>query len=422
MSNRCHLRQTFAEGLRATIIALFLVALAAAVQHPAAQAASKYAAIVVDQNTGRILYSRNADAHRYPASLTKIMTLYLLFDRMKAGTISLGTRLKVSGYAAGKPPSKVGLKPGQTIRVADAIGALVTKSANDVAAVVAENLGGSEAKFARIMTRQAARLGMTRTRFRNASGLPNKEQVTTARDMATLSRRIRVDFPEYFAYFRTKYFKYRGRRYRNHNRLLFTYKGTEGIKTGYTRASGFNLAASVRRGNKHLVAVVMGGKSAKSRNRHIAYLLNKSWRRASSHRRAARRLKNVPLPARNPLNRVPLPVPAPKPALTASLPPAREAGPDAPASAVAATPQRHGDYHVQVGAYSSQREAIEQLNEVRSRAGKVVAGYDPITMPLPKPKRYLFRARFAGFSEDAARRTCSKLIARKIPCIVMRAE
>ncbi len=401
-----------------------------------AAAAPRYASIVVDHHTGRVLYARNADASRYPASLTKIMTLYMLFGELEAERVTLKTRLKVSKWAAKRPPSKLGLKPGQTISVSDAIRALVTKSANDVASVVAENLGGSEAKFARMMTQQARALGMKRTTFRNASGLPDSKQVTTARDMAILSRRIMQDYPKHYAYFRLKSFRYKGRRHRNHNRLLFSYKGTDGIKTGYTRASGFNLAASVKRGRKHLVAVVMGGKSSKSRNAHMRSLLTKALPRAVAYVAPKR---PMPLPTRNPLGYRPVAVvaalpPAPRPAAVAQPAPSRFAGPAGTVldvrdpqhmlhGGVARPPTRlQGGFHVQVGAYSSHREALHQLDAVRAKAGSVLDGYRPLTMPLPNPSRYLFRARFAGFDEAAARNTCRHLKRKAIKCVVMRAE
>ena len=240
---------------------------------PSAHAAAKFAAITVDAKTGRIIFARNADSLRYPASLTKIMTLYVLFQDLEAGRLTIDSRLRVSRHAASMQPSKLGLKPGSTIKVRDAIKALVTKSANDVAATVAENLAGSEAAFARRMTSTARALGMTRTTFANASGLPNRRQRTTARDMATLGLRIQKDFPQYYSYFRTRAFTYKGRRYGNHNRLLGRFKGVDGIKTGYTRASGFNLTSSVRRKGRHVIGVVMGAKSGRSRNRYMAGIL-----------------------------------------------------------------------------------------------------------------------------------------------------
>ncbi len=238
------------------------------------------AVILVDARTGKVLYAKDADARRYPASITKVMTIYLLFRELKAGRISLNTRLKVSRRASLKPPSKLWLKPGQTITVDQAIRALAVKSANDVAAVVAENLAGSEAAFAQRMTAMARALGMTRTTFRNASGLPNPPNVSTARDLATLSLRLMRDFPVYYRkYFGLRRFTWRGRRHLNHNRLLGRVRGMDGIKTGYTRAAGSNLAASVRRGGKRVVAVVLGAPSSRWRNAYMARLLNGAFRR-----------------------------------------------------------------------------------------------------------------------------------------------
>ena len=241
--------------------------------------ARQFAALAIDAQTGRTLYARNADARCYPASLTKIMTLYILFEELRAGRVNYGTRMRVSRHASNQAPSKLGLRPGQTIRVIDAIKALVTKSANDVAVVVAEHISKTERRFARRMTRTARRLGMKRTRFRNASGLPDRRQVTTARDMARLGRRIERDFPKYYAFFRTRSFVWKGRRYSNHNRLLGRYRGVDGIKTGYTRSSGFNLVSSVRRNNRHLVAVVLGGRTGRERDRYMVRLLDKTMPR-----------------------------------------------------------------------------------------------------------------------------------------------
>ncbi len=243
-------------------------------------------AMVVDGNTGKILYSSNPDEPRYPASITKVMTLYLLFEQLKAGRIKLDTQLQVSANAAAQAPSKLGLEPGSTISVKDTIYALVTKSANDCAVVVAENLAGSEEEFARIMTTRARSLGMTNTTFRNASGLPNTEQHTTARDLITMGRHILADFPDYSRVFSTRAFTFSGETHRNHNGLLFTYRGMEGLKTGFTQASGFNLLTSARRDQRHLVAVVLGGRSAGERNSRMRNLLNASWAKAVDGNRA----------------------------------------------------------------------------------------------------------------------------------------
>ncbi len=232
-----------------------------------------YAAIVLDANSGNVLHADKADELRHPASLTKIMTLYLLFERLEAGKIRLDTQIPVSEHASIQAPTKLGLKPGDTIAVEDAIEAMVTKSANDAAVAVAEALGGSEREFADMMTAKAHALGMSRTVYHNASGLPNDEQVTTARDQALLGRAIAERFPRYYRYFATPSFTYHGETMRNHNHLLGHVDGMDGIKTGYTEASGFNLVASVRRNNRHIVSVVMGGTSAGARDARMRNLI-----------------------------------------------------------------------------------------------------------------------------------------------------
>jgi D-alanyl-D-alanine carboxypeptidase len=237
--------------------------------------------IVVDGNTGRVLHASAAEALRHPASLTKIMTLYLLFERLEAGRIKLDTQLKVSEHSAEQAPTKLGLKPGQTIAVEDAIKAVVTKSANDAAVAIAENLAGDEREFAKLMTQKAHALGMERTTYVNASGLPDDDQVTTAQDQALLGRAIQERFPRYYKFFSTEEFVYHGAAMRNHNHLLGVVGGVDGIKTGYTRASGFNLVTSVHRDGRYIVAVVMGGRSASQRDARMRELINDHIREAS---------------------------------------------------------------------------------------------------------------------------------------------
>lgn len=244
--------------------------------NPAA-AKPQFSAIAVDARTGKILFANDIDGSRYPASLTKVMTLYVLFQDLKAGRVKLSSDLQVSRRAAYMAPSKLGLKAGSTISVENAIKALVTKSANDVAAAIAENLEGSEASFAARMTRTARAIGMTKTTFKNASGLPNLAQVTTARDMATLSLRIQRDFPQYYPYFRIPSFTYKGQTIRSHNMLLGRYQGTDGIKTGYIAASGFNLTTSAKRGDKRIVGVVMGANSGNARNKYMMKMLDNAF-------------------------------------------------------------------------------------------------------------------------------------------------
>jgi D-alanyl-D-alanine carboxypeptidase len=276
-----------------------------------------YASIVVDVNSGKVLQGTNPDAPRFPASVTKVMTLYMLFEQIERGKLKLDTPLPVSAFAARQAPSKIGFDPGETIEVEDAIKALVTKSANDVAVVVAEAVGGDQDTFAEMMTRKARSLGMSRTTFRNASGLPNPEQVTTARDLATLGRAIHERFPKYWRYFQTRNFEYAGRNYRNHNRLLGRVDGVDGIKTGYTRASGFNLLTSARDGNRHVMAVVLGGRSGRIRDAQMASLVENHIEGATIGGRSAPMIADVR--TEEPV-RVAAAVPAPQPRVEARAP------------------------------------------------------------------------------------------------------
>ena len=243
-----------------------------------------FASIVVDANTGAVLQSTNADSPRHPASLTKIMTLYLLFERLEAGKLKLSSELSVSPHASAQAPSKLGLQPGQTINVETAIKAIVTKSANDVAVVVAEALGGTEEDFAKQMTAKARALGMTRTAYYNASGLPEDRQITTARDVALLGRAIQERFPGYYHYFSLRTFEYHGKPIRNHNHLLGAVAGVDGIKTGYIHDSGFNITINLRRGGRHMIVVVFGGRTANVRDARVRNLIDENIARASPKR------------------------------------------------------------------------------------------------------------------------------------------
>jgi D-alanyl-D-alanine carboxypeptidase len=245
-----------------------------------------YASIVVDANSGTVLQATNADSPRHPASLTKIMTLYLLFERLEAGKIKLSSEITVSAHAAAQAPSKLGLKPGDTIAVETAIRAIVTKSANDVAVIVAEALAGSEEEFAKLMTAKARALGMKHTTYRNASGLPDDQQLTTARDIAILGRAIQDRFPKYYHYFSTRTFAFHGKEMRNHNHLLGNVAGVDGIKTGYIHDSGFNIVVSMRRNNRHIVAVVFGGRTANWRDARVESLMDSTIASAAPKRTA----------------------------------------------------------------------------------------------------------------------------------------
>jgi D-alanyl-D-alanine carboxypeptidase len=256
-------------------------------EHVAERTGSSHLAeIVVDSNSGRVLYAQNENDLRHPASITKVMTLYLLFKELDRGRLHLNSRLTVSAHAAAQAPTKLGLRPGQTIDVDDAIKAIVTKSANDMAVAIAEAIGGSEENFCAMMTREARALGMMHTHYADASGLPNDEQITTAADLAILGRAIQERFPRYYHYFSLEEFSYHGQRIRNHNHLLGRIPGMDGIKTGYTRASGFNLLTSVHYRGRAIIAVVIGGATAASRDRAMAALIGREINDASTRHTA----------------------------------------------------------------------------------------------------------------------------------------
>jgi D-alanyl-D-alanine carboxypeptidase len=242
----------------------------------------------VDANSGRTLYRAEEDGLRHPASITKVMTLYLLFEQLEKGAMTLHTLIPVSEHAAAQEPSKLGIEPGDTIGVEDAIKAVVTRSANDVAVAIAEAIGQDERTFAEMMTRKARELGMSNTLYRNASGLPDDEQLTTARDLSILGRAMEERFPRYFKYFSTRQFEYAGQVIGSHDHLLGRVDGVDGIKTGYTRASGFNLLTSVHRDGRSLIAVVMGGRTAASRDRIMENLIADHIAEASTVRTATR--------------------------------------------------------------------------------------------------------------------------------------
>lgn len=278
-----------------------------------------YAGIVVDAKTGETLYSYAADAKRYPASVTKVMTLYILFEELKAGRLTLNSRLRISPHAAAAVPTKLGLKAGSTIRVEDAIKAVVTLSANDIAGAIAENIAGSESAFAKRMTKTARALGMNHTTYVNASGLPDSRQLTTARDQARLGVAIYQHFPDYYKYFQTRVFSYQGRKYGNHNRLLGHVPGVDGIKTGYINASGYNLLTAARINNRHIVVVGFGFNTGASRNAKVASLVRKYLPKA--RRGSVLRVAEIPRPFSGGTVRVATAVtPAPAPSFRTPAP------------------------------------------------------------------------------------------------------
>ncbi|WP_316861675.1 serine hydrolase [uncultured Cohaesibacter sp.] len=448
---------------------------------PTRAANNKYAAYVIDVKSGKVLFSRYANSHRYPASLTKMMTLYMVFEQLEQGKLSLGSRLTVSKHAAGQAPSKLGLKPGSTISVKDAILALVTKSANDVAATVAENIGGTESKFASMMTAKARSLGMKNTTFKNASGLPNQHQKTTAADMALLGQALQDRFPTYFDYFDTRSFRYGNARYGNHNKLLGRVKGVNGIKTGYTRASGFNLVTNVETRDRHIVAVVMGGKSGTSRDAHMKSLIAKYLPKAKTGRRMTALIgvpqksyiklaETIRLPraktgasdqplvmasstamipetaAETPTNDLTLGVlprapvelasvsATPRPRLTTAalaVPPLPRAANDpigdlsthSPALPEVA-PKRQvkpQGWHIQLGATPSLQKANALLDKARNKNASLLLNQVNYTETVQKGDATLYRARFAGFtSKSAARDACAILKKQKFACLALK--
>jgi len=369
---------------------------------------AKYASFIINENTKRIYHNANADTRNYPASLTKIMTLYLVFDALKSKKISMNSKFKVSKRATRQPPSKLNLSAGSNITVKNAILALVTKSANDVATVIAENLGKSERNFARLMTRKAKKLGMTRTTFRNASGLPNRGQLSTARDMATLGIAIRKNHPKFFKLFKTKSFIYKGIKYTNHNNLLGSYSGTDGIKTGYTNASGFNLVASVERNGQRIIGVVFGGKKARSRDKHMVTLLNKYFKTSLS-----KPLVRIAKPSELPKIR-PKIVMAEKNIKNFKIPP-KITNNIIPNNV-------EEDWFIQIGAFKNRLNAHKAARNARNivpeQLGNLPASLSKITKSSTNNNlQYLWRVRFVELAENQARSVCAELWTSGLSCI-----
>ncbi|MGN6468265.1 MAG: SPOR domain-containing protein [Rhizobiaceae bacterium] len=406
----------------------------------AALASTRHAAIVMDARTGRTLYESDADALRYPASLTKMMTLYLTFEALQSGRISKSTPVTFSDYAASQPPTKLGIKAGDSVSVETAIYSLVTRSANDAAAALGELLGGNTENFARIMTATAHRLGMSRTTFRNANGLPDDDQMTTAHDMALLGIALREHFPQYFGYFATRSFTYGRHRIANHNHLLGRIDGLDGIKTGYTRASGFNIVTSVKRDGRSIVAVVMGGRTARSRDAEAAELIRKYMPRAARHGDPsdyiASRQEVAPAAVAVALPRHDAPTPDARPARAVRTPatPALALVEEAPEPtarpaavkvaevaakgidpvSTASTPK---GWAIQIAATDSEQQARAILDKTSKKAPAVLAEASPFTAVYQKNGDTYYRARFGGFpSKSAAWDACGALKKRSIAC------
>lgn len=397
-----------------------LLALLLTLSLAAPASAARYAAMIMDVETGAILHQTDAEEPRYPASLTKIMTLYMLFEAIEAGKLKMTTRLPVSAYAASQSPTKLDLDEGDLVPVRDLMLGLITKSANDAAVVIAEGLGGTEQRFAEAMTRRARKLGMNNTTFQNASGLPNPNQITTARDLAILARALIQDYPQYYGNFSTPQFTYGSRVHQNHNRLLTWYNGADGIKTGYIRASGFNLVTSAVRNDRRLVGVVLGGTSPTQRDQQMARLLDSAFGSPNSlpevrEARGGKKSKAQIAAARRGQSVKPEPTVKAVVAAPAAKPSAPEnkiaSAPEAPAASTS------GDsWGIQVGAFSKANAAREAARKAAKlapqnldRAAVSVAEYE-------RKKKNLYRARLVGVSEKDARQACRVLERKGVDC------
>ncbi|MDF1721605.1 MAG: D-alanyl-D-alanine carboxypeptidase [Minwuia sp.] len=393
---------------------VIMVTLAMASFTAPAAAKRVYTGIVVDQQTGQTLYQHKADRQIHPASLTKMMTLYMLFDAMRQGKLDMDSPLRVSRNAAGKPASKLGLRNGTTILARDAIKALIVKSANDVATVVAEALAPSEVVFARRMTAMARKLGLVSTSFRNANGLPNRRQVSTARDMANLAIALQRDFPELFPLFATRTFAWKGRKYGSTNRLLGRTRGVDGIKTGYINASGFNLVTTVERGGRRLVAVVIGGRTAKRRDTQMQRLIDMGFRRATERAAQGQLRIAANLPPVKPGT-------TGKPSVLASL---RNLNLIAEANAATAPTEAVampiGDHGIQVGAFGSTARADTAIRQAVAAAPDLLRNRPIDVNKVNTRKGKLYRARLLAFNASDARAACRALKDRRVDCLVIR--
>jgi D-alanyl-D-alanine carboxypeptidase len=360
-----------------------ILAIAILTINGAAPAGARYAAMVIDANSGQVRHAVNINTRNYPASLTKLMTLYLLFEAINAKKLTMDTHLAVSRRAARQPASRLGLRAGASIPVRTAIQALVIKSANDVASVVAETLGRTERRFALLMTAKARKLGMSRTTFRNASGLPHRGQLSTAHDIAKLAQKILQHFPHHYYFFSLRAFRYDGNTYRTHNKILKSYPGADGMKTGYIHASGYNLVTSARRGKHRLIGVIFGANNSRARNRLMKRLLDKGFAHSGKTNiaRAAAKLRKrkTALPRRNNAQDI---------------------------------------WGIQVGAFYTRGPASKLANTVMNKYANYLQGGRIAIMPLAKRRnRILYRARILGIGKKRAYRTCRVLERHKRDCM-----
>jgi len=400
----------------------------------------RYASYVLDSNTGEVLHAQHADARRYPASLTKMMTLYLLFEALENGTVKMNTRMPVSTYAALQPQTNISLSTADKVPVETAIRALIIRSANDVSVVVAEYLGRTESGFSAMMNAKARALGMRNTHFKNPNGLPNPAQISTARDMAKLGIALRRDFPQYYHYFNDKQFSWRGVTYYTHNRVNGRFTGADGIKTGYTIASGFNLVTSAERGGKRIVGVVLGGNTARWRDDRMIALLGQTYRTLASrggNQKGIIYAENLPIDLTAPTalaaadQRVAASAPRPAAPQVATQP-AEEKFPenlpfqtqlrsDTAIMRGQGDETTEGDWGIQVGAFSDRTQAERAANQAYQTAQNTLKGsrITVVGSATGAPVR-IHRARLENISEAQAKSACEMLIAKNAPCFIYR--
>ena len=336
---------------------------------------AKKAAIIIDYESKEVLFEVNADTLNFPASLTKIMTLYIVFDYLHKDKLSWETKLKVSKIAASRSPSKLYLEEGSSIAVEDAVMALIIKSANDVATVVAENISGTEREFAKLMTKYAKNLGMTKTTFKNASGLPNRAQMTTARDIVTLSNALITNFPNEYKLFSREKFVWKNKTYKTHNKLMLSYDGADGIKTGYIKASGFQLAFSAVKKNKRLIGVYFGGDTGTQRNKRLAYLMDKSFKELKIETPKKQIKKEVNSPPK-------------------------------------------GKYIIVVGTFKYKKNADRHLKLIKKKYPKTTKNKEARVALIKSNGRQLYESRFQFFSKKDAKVACSRLKKYKRDCFI----
>ena len=358
---------------------------------------ARYSAIIVDARTGKIIMGVNQDELRFPASLTKLMTLYMTFEALRDRRIQLTQYVPVSAWAAEQPPSKLGLQPGEALTVEQAILGVVTKSGNDAAAALGEFLGGSEDRFAQMMTLRARALGMSRTSFRNASGLPDPNQWTTARDLSTLGRRLVLDFPRLYGYFGVPGFMWHNRIIPNHDTMLKSYPGADGMKTGFTDYAGHNLVTSAVRAGVRLIGVVMGTASNTERDQHMAMLLDDGFNRVNA---PASRFGDGLISLANAATTWPMYPAQPVPEISPSL----------------LAPRVVRDRAIQVGAFPGERAA----SFVAQEAARLAPDGQPRVQPIVYGRRTLYHAQLLGLSEAEARMVCANLPRRGAACQVFR--